>query len=56
VTEKVFNFPAVEPGAILEYRYERYDNFLLYIDPWFFEGPEFTMRSKVTQVIPIFVR
>ncbi|HEU4401610.1 MAG TPA: DUF3857 and transglutaminase domain-containing protein [Candidatus Polarisedimenticolia bacterium] len=50
-TELVFNFPAVEPGAILEYRYDRHDNFLLYIDPWYFAGPEFTLRSKVTQAV-----
>jgi uncharacterized protein DUF3857 len=52
VTEWVFNFPAVEPGAILEYRYERHDNFLLFLEPWFFAGPEFTLRSRVTQAIP----
>ncbi len=51
-TEWVFNFPAVEPGAILEYRYERYDNNLLFVDPWYFDGPEFTLRSVMTQAIP----
>jgi hypothetical protein len=51
-TEWVFNFPAVEPGAILEYRYERHDNFLLFIDPWYFEGREFTLRSMFKQALP----
>ena len=51
-TEWVFNFPAVEPGAILEYRYERFDNNLLFVDPWYFDGPEFTLRSLVSQAIP----
>ena len=50
--EWVFHFPAVEPGAILEYRYSRHDNFLLYLDPWYFEGPEFTVRYRVTQGVP----
>jgi hypothetical protein len=51
-TEWVFNFPAVEPGAILEYSYDRHVNFLYYIDPWYFEGRAYTLRSKVTQAIP----
>lgn len=53
LTEWVFNFPAVERGAILEYRYDRHDNLLVFIDPFYFEGPEFTLRAKVTQAIPI---
>ncbi len=52
LTDWVFNFPAVEPGAILEYRYDRHDNFLRYIDPWYFAGPEFTLLSRVTQAVP----
>src|SRR5262245_43183066 len=48
-TEKVFNFPAVEPGVILEYRYTRYDNDILFLDPWFFAGEEFTQVSRVSQ-------
>src|SRR6267143_1497336 len=51
-TEWVFNFPAVEPGAILEYRFDRHDNFLVFVAPWFFPGEEFTLRSKLTQVVP----
>jgi uncharacterized protein DUF3857/transglutaminase superfamily protein len=51
-TEYVFNFPAVEKGAILEYRYERYDNNLLFIDPWFFSGEEYTLKSMVSQALP----
>jgi hypothetical protein len=51
-TEWVFNFPAAEPGAILEYRYDRHDNFLLFIDPFYFEGTEFTVHSKFTQGLP----
>src|SRR2546428_4740135 len=51
-TEFVFKFPGVEPGCILEYRYDRYDNFLVFVDPWFFAGEEFTLRSRLTQVVP----
>ena len=51
-TDWVFNFPAVEPGAIIEYRYDRHDNSIYYVDPWYFKGPVFTLRSKVTQAFP----
>ncbi len=51
-TAWVFNFPAVEKGAILEYRYDRHDNAVIFIDPWFFAGPEFTLRSRVLQAFP----
>src|SRR3989442_2944152 len=52
ITESVFKFPAVEPGAILEYRYERHENLLVYISPWVFAGQEFTRRSRLTQAGP----
>jgi len=51
-TEYVFSFPAVEKGAILEYRYQRYDNNLLFIDPWFFNDEEYTLKSSVSQALP----
>jgi uncharacterized protein DUF3857/transglutaminase superfamily protein len=49
--EFVFNFPAVEPGAILEYRYRRRVSSIIYIEPWFFAGPEFTLYSSMSQVV-----
>src|SRR5439155_16065918 len=52
LTETVFKFPAVEPGAILEYHYDRYNNNLAYIAPWYFAGSEFTVRSKLSQTVP----
>ena len=51
-TAWVFSFPAVEPGTILEYRYEREANSLIYVEPWFFSGPEFTVLSHVSQAAP----
>jgi len=54
-TENVFNFPAVEPGVILEYRYKRHREGLfglVYIEPWDFAGPEVTLLSRVTQAQP----
>lgn len=51
-TAWVFNFPQVEPGAIIEYRYRRYDDRMVFLDPFFFAGPEFTLRAKVSQAVP----
>jgi len=51
LNEFVFNFPAVEPGAILEYRFRRHVRSIIYIEPWFFAGAEFTLDSKMTQVV-----
>jgi hypothetical protein len=52
LTEKVFNLPAVEVGSILEYRYVRHDNGIFFLDPWFFAGEEYTVRSHVSQILP----
>ncbi len=51
-TAWVFHFPAVEQGVILEVRYDRHDYSLLFIDPFYFPGPEFTLRARMTQAIP----
>jgi hypothetical protein len=51
-TAWAFSFPAVEPGAIVEYRYQRNTHALIYIDPFYFAGPEFTLRARMTQGIP----
>ena len=50
-TELVFNFPAIEPGAILEYRYHRHVDSVVYIEPWYFAGPEFTLLSRMSQIV-----
>ena len=45
-------FPAVEPGAILDYRYTlRWDTFL-YLEPWYFANRVPTLLSEVTYVVP----
>ncbi|MGH9750221.1 MAG: DUF3857 domain-containing protein [Candidatus Polarisedimenticolia bacterium] len=48
----VFNFPSAEAGAILEYRYRRFDDSLLFITPFTFAGPEHTLRARVSQSVP----
>jgi hypothetical protein len=52
LTERVFSFPAVEVGSILEYRYVRHDNSIFFPEPWFFAGEEYTLRSHVVQGFP----
>jgi len=51
-TEKVFHFPGVEPGAILEHRYVREERIVEIVDPWFFAGNAFTLYSRMSQAVP----
>lgn len=51
-TALAFNFAAVEPGAIIEYRFQRNTHALSYIEPLYFAGPEFTLKARITQGIP----
>ncbi len=45
-------FPALEPGAILDYRYTlRWDSFLTF-EPWYFADWVPTLRSEITYVVP----
>lgn len=45
-------FPAVEPGAILDYRYTlRWDSFLTF-EPWYFADVVPTLHSEITYVLP----
>lgn len=48
----VFHFPSVEPGAILEYRYQRTVDAFVFIEPWSFTQPLPVLLSRVTQAIP----
>lgn len=48
----VFHFPSVEPGAILEYRYQRTVDAFVFIEPWSFTQDLPVLVSKVAQAIP----
>lgn len=50
--EKVFAFPAVEVGAVLEYRYERRSESLHFLNPWDFQAEEFTKLSSLEIFLP----
>ena len=50
--QKVFTFPAVEVGTIIEYRYEFISEYLRYLEPWRFQNDEFTKLSRLTMELP----
>ncbi len=45
-------FPAVEPGAILDYRYTLYWDSFVDPDPWYFASDVHTLESRVEYLIP----
>ncbi|NIU01621.1 MAG: DUF3857 domain-containing protein [Nitrosopumilaceae archaeon] len=48
---KVFAFPGVEVGAVLEYTYERGSRYLHFLEPWYFQNQEFTKLSQFSVTI-----
>lgn len=56
-SEKTFltklTFPAVEVGAMLDYRYRVHWSSIYFLDPWVFEADLPTLRSEITYVIPV---
>jgi len=50
--EKVFTFPAVEIGSILEYKYTRKSKNAIFIEPWYFQHQEFTKLSQISVSAP----
>lgn len=45
-------FPAVEPGAILDYRYELRFEVVTTLDPWYFQDVIPTLHSEITYYVP----
>jgi transglutaminase-like putative cysteine protease len=41
-----FAFPAVTDGCMLEYKYKQVHERYSYLDPWYFQGPAFTILSR----------
>lgn len=50
--EKIFAFPGVEVGSVIEYKYDKFSEYLHYLEPWYFQGKEFTRLSELTVVLP----
>ena len=48
---KVFTLPGVEVGSIIEYKFELVTEYLHYLEPWYFQNPEFTKLSQLSAVI-----
>ena len=50
--EKVFAFPGVEVGSVIEYRYEKYSKYIGFLEPWKFQNQEFTKVSELDVFLP----
>ena len=46
--EKTFTFPNLEPGSIVEYRYEVHTEYFYYLRPWYFQNNIYTLKSEIT--------
>lgn len=49
---KVFAVPGVEVGAVIEYQFEKVSDYLYFLEPWYFQNPEFTRISQYS-VLPL---
>lgn len=45
-------FPAVQPGAILDYRYDLHFDSIFFLSPWFFASRLPVLHSEITYLIP----
>lgn len=45
-------FPAVQVGAILDYRYDLHFDSIFYLEPWYFQSRVPTLRSKIDYYVP----
>jgi transglutaminase-like putative cysteine protease len=48
---KVFTLPGVEVGSVLEYKYELSTDYIHYLQPWYFQHPQFTKLSQLSAVV-----
>ncbi len=51
-SETTATFPALEPGAILDYRYELRFESIAHLDPWYFQDAIPTLHSEITYYVP----
>jgi hypothetical protein len=42
-----FAIPGVEVGSVIEYKYELFSEYFGFLQPWYFQGNEFTKRSEL---------
>ena len=46
--EIVFTFPALEPGCIMEYKFEKTSQNIVFLDKWYFQNELYTLHSEFT--------
>lgn len=49
---KVFAVPGVEVGAIVEYEFEKISDYLVFLEPWYFQNSDYTRISQYS-VFPL---
>lgn len=48
---KVFAFPAVEIGSVLEFRYELFSDYITFLEPWRFQNEIYTKMSRLSVIL-----
>ncbi len=48
---KVFAFPGVEVGSVLEFRYEIFSKYINFLEPWRFQNQVFTALSQLSVIL-----
>lgn len=51
VKRKTFAFPALEPGAIIEYQYSIISKRYQYLKPWYFQNNIYTLKSEFSATV-----
>jgi hypothetical protein len=49
--QKVFAFPGVEVGSVIEYKYRLRSKYLTFLEPWFFQNDEYTLVSQLSVIL-----
>ena len=50
--EETFTFPALEPGCIVEYKFEKKSKNIYFLDNWYFQNELYTFHSEFTGKVP----
>jgi len=50
--KKVFTIPGVQAGAVFEYKYQLLSKYINRLEPWLFQGREFTRFSQIEVFLP----
>ncbi|MEA2062633.1 MAG: DUF3857 domain-containing protein [Gemmatimonadota bacterium] len=50
----VFAFPALEPGCIIEYKYEKKTKGIEFLEKWYFQNELYTFHSEITAEVSSF--